>query len=165
MESNDNYRRLPNDGNNNCFGCGPTNPSGLHMEFYTDGKSLISSLTVPSHLNGWRNLVHGGVIATILDEIMGWSALHLLKKFGLTKSISVDFLKPVHVGQKLKAVGRTLELRGEREALMESCLYSDESTLCAKAVGTFGLFTAPALIKLGIIDEETVSTFEQFIEK
>ena len=69
------YRRLPHREKDSCFACSPNNASGLHMEFFTNGEKVVSWLRVPKHLSGWDNIVHGGVIATILDEVMGWSAL------------------------------------------------------------------------------------------
>ena len=68
------YRTLPNMENHGCFGCGSMNPSGLRMKFFTDETSIVSWVNVPQHLCGWSNLVHGGVISTLLDEIVGRSA-------------------------------------------------------------------------------------------
>ncbi len=92
-------RELPNSRNHNCFGCSPANPSGLQMKFLTDGEAVYSQLEVPEHLCGWSNIVHGGVLTTILDEIMSWSAIHLLKRIALTRTLTVEFLKPVPVGR------------------------------------------------------------------
>jgi acyl-coenzyme A thioesterase PaaI-like protein len=128
-------RRLPQRGNDNCFACSPSNPAGLKMEFHCDGEKVISRIKVPVHLSAWDSLVHGGVIATRLDEIMGWAALHLLHKMALTKSISVEFLKPAYVGQELRLEGSLLEFRSEREALMQSSLFNGDQELCARATG------------------------------
>ncbi|MBU0697911.1 MAG: PaaI family thioesterase, partial [Proteobacteria bacterium] len=105
----ENCRELPPLDNHKCFGCSPRNPSGLRMKFYTNDKSLFSSLTVPDHLCGWDRFVHGGVIATILDEIMSWSAITLLKRIILTKSMTIDFVKPIFIGNRLTAEGKVLE--------------------------------------------------------
>ena len=59
---------LPNSKTHNCFGCSPINPSGLQMEFYANDSFVFSEVTVPQHLCGWNNLIHGGVLSTILDE-------------------------------------------------------------------------------------------------
>jgi acyl-coenzyme A thioesterase PaaI-like protein len=50
-------------------------------------------LTVPEHLCGWSKMVHGGVVTTILDEIMSWSALYLLKKVIVTRTMTIEFIK------------------------------------------------------------------------
>jgi len=131
------------------------------MRFFTDEKSLFSFVTVPDHLCGWDKLVHGGVISTMLDEIMSWSAITMLKRIILTKSMMVDFIKPVFIENKLKVEGKVLEAKSEREALMEGFLYNGEGELCARSRGTFALFTPVVAIRMGIMKKEYVKSFEQ----
>ncbi len=73
----DSLLHLPNDDNHNCFGCSPNNKSGLKMEFYTNKEkdSVFSWLSIPGHVCGWGNIVHGGIVSTILDEAMGWASV------------------------------------------------------------------------------------------
>jgi uncharacterized protein (TIGR00369 family) len=164
METRESLRELPNRDGHNCFGCGPRNAYGLRMKFFTDEKSLFSWVTVPGHLCGWDNLVHGGVLAAILDEIMGWTTIHFLKKFALTHAMTVKFHKPVYIGEEVRAEGRVLEVRAEREASVEGYLYKGENTLCAKSTGTFRLFTTEAIVRLGVMEEEAIRQFEFLIE-
>ena len=77
MPEDKKYTRLPVDEDHNCFACGPANPHGLHMSFMSNGEVVVSHLTVPEHRRGWNNMVHGGIISTILDEGMSWAAIHL----------------------------------------------------------------------------------------
>lgn len=88
-----------------CFACGSDNPYGLHMKFSTDGTKLYSHLIPPAHMAGWENLLHGGIISTILDEIMAWTALYLLQWIILTKSLHVEFLRPIQVNTELEVQG------------------------------------------------------------
>ena len=148
---------LPVQDNHMCFACGPANPAGLHMRFAAVGDRVVSNLIVPDHLRGWSNMVHGGVVSTILDEIMSWSAMHFFKSVILTKSMTVEFKKPVHVGQELKAVGTVAEVRNEREAVMAGHLYlQGEGDLLAVSTGVFALLKPKVAIKLGIVDEQTL---------
>jgi uncharacterized protein (TIGR00369 family) len=158
------FKKLPVRRNHQCFGCSPMNTAGLKMTFATDGESVISSLKVPEHLCGWDHLVHGGVIATILDEIMSWAALHLLKKIILTKSVSIDFIKPVYIGKMLTAKGRVIKLKSKREALMEGVIVNDSNEICARSQGTFVLFTAEVAKRLNIMDEKALKMFMGIIE-
>ena len=158
------FKKLPVRCNHHCFGCSPINTAGLKMTFATDGESVISSLKVPEHLCGWDHLVHGGVIATILDEIMSWTAIHLLKKIILTKSVSIDFIKPVYIGKMLTAKGRVIKLKSKREALMEGVIISDSNEICARSQGTFVLFTAEVAKRLNIMDEKALKMFMGIIE-
>jgi uncharacterized protein (TIGR00369 family) len=158
---NEEYTQLPNRRDHNCFGCSPRNTSGLQMTFYTNKKAVYSKVKVPEHLCGWNNLVHGGVLSTILDEIMSWAAIYLLKRVSMTKSMSVDFLKPVYVGNPLKAEGTVLEKKGKHEALMQGRIYNKDDVCCASATGTFAVFSPAVAKRLSITDSESLQWFEQ----
>ena len=152
---------LSNNRDHNCFGCSPTNPSGLQMSFLAGDSSVTSHVTVPEHLCGWNKLVHGGVLSTILDEIMSWAAIHLLKQIPMTKSISVDFIKPVYVGHPLNVEGRVLEKIGRRDALMEGKILNANDECCTRATGTFAIFSPAVAKRLKITDTKSLHWFEQ----
>ena len=150
------YKQIPNRNNHNCFACSAKNETGLQMEFFTDEESVFSKIIIPIHLCGWENLAHGGITSTILDEIMGWAAIHLHKSIILTKSIAVDFLKPIKVGDFLFAIGSTLEKKRDREVIMKGEIYNEENVLCAKSSGNFALFTPDEIRKKEILDEQSI---------
>ncbi len=158
------YKRIPNRANTNCFGCSPNNEHGLQMKFYTNDEEVVSMLVVPDHLCGWNDLVHGGVISTILDEIMSWTSIYLLRRFIFTKSMTVDFLRPITVGQQLKIQGRLVERVSEREAKIEGLLYNEKGKLCAKSTGTFALFTLEAMKNKMMVSSDVLSDFEEILD-
>jgi len=161
---NEDFTLLPNRSDHNCFGCSSKNTSGLRMTFYTNQTAVYSKITVPDHLCGWNNLVHGGVLTTIMDEIMSWATIYLLKRVPMTKSIAVDFLKPVYVGSPLKAEGTILDKKGKHEALMEGRIYSEDDVCCAKASGTFAVFSPAVAKRLSITDSESLKWFEKIFD-
>ena len=143
-----------------CFGCGADNPHGLRMTFQSDGKVVVSRLTVPEHLCGWDNIIHGGIVATIHDEMMSWTAIQLLRKMILTKSVAVDFLKPLFTGRAIEARGRVHTEVSAREAIVESSIFDDTGACCSKGRGTFALITPEFARKRGLISEEVIQRFE-----
>lgn len=147
-----------------CFACGPGNSHGLRMTFFTDEDAVFSWLKVPGHLRGWDNLIHGGIISAILDEIMSWAAIYLIKKITLTKSMSVDFLKPVFVDSELKAEGRIVERAGNREALMQGLIYNRKGALCARSRGQFVMLEPKIAKRLGVLGDEAIRDFEHIIQ-
>jgi uncharacterized protein (TIGR00369 family) len=153
-EKRDDCRLLPTDENQNCFGCSPRNQAGLHMEFYLNGRqdAVVSWLSVPECFCGWGNIVHGGIISTMLDEAMGWAALVLLRKPVISKSISVEFLKPVFIGREIRVEGAVLEAGNDREVVMQGCVY-DGDKLCARSSSTYSFLSSEKIKKLGVIDE------------
>ena len=161
MEKENDYRRLPNRETHNCFGCSPINPSGLQMKFSTNQSVVFSRLTVPDHLCGWDRLVHGGVISTILDEVMSWTGIYMLKQITMTKSMTVEFIKPVYINSELRAEGRVLEKTGRHDALLEGCLYNDKGILCARSKANFVIFSPKVAKRLGIARKEHLEWFEE----
>jgi acyl-coenzyme A thioesterase PaaI-like protein len=150
---NEGYIQLPNRGDHNCFGCSPVNTSGLQMTFYTNETAVYSEVKVPEHLCGWNNLVHGGVLTTIL--------IYLLKRVPMTKSMTVDFLKPIYVGDPLRVEGTVSEKKGKHEALMQGRIYNKDDVCCASAAGTFAVFSPAVAKRLSITDSESLKWFEQ----
>ena len=142
-----------------CFGCGINNPYGLKMTFYTDGEAVYSDVTVPRHLGGWNNLVHGGILSTIGDEIMGWATMYLLKKMTLTKTMTINFRKAVFISDTLRAEGRIVETIRNSEAIVEGNIYNSKEELCVTTKGVFALLDAQTGIRMGILDEVDARRF------
>ena len=153
------------DAEGTCFACGSHNTAGLHMDFKSDGKTVFSWLKVPRHLCGWQNVIHGGIIATILDEIMSWTGHHLIKKLILTRSISIEFLQPVYVDTNLRAEGSIHRLNSERQAELKARLVNEKEKVCAQATGSFALLTPKIARRLGVIDDTIVMKFERFLNE
>jgi uncharacterized protein (TIGR00369 family) len=159
MESTKNYQQLPNSSDHYCFGCSPVNPSGLQMNFFADPDTVFSNVTIPDHLCGWSNIAHGGVLTTILDEIMSWTALHFLKRITMTKSMNIEFIKPVYIRNPLKAEGKVLEITGKHDAVMEGILYNDKGVACAKSTANFAIFSPKVAKRFGIADDTSLKFF------
>lgn len=158
-------KKITNVDGQTCFGCGENNPIGLQMQFLTDGQRVYSFVTVPSAMAGWDQTVHGGIISTILDEIMGWAVIYLLQKIGVTKSMTVDFIKPIAAGKKLTVVGTIQETRSGRQALVTGEIYADEKTLCAKATGDFAALSAETAVRLGLMSPEYMQRFLPILQQ
>ena len=148
-----------------CFACGPDNPAGLRMRFFSDGEKLVTFLRVAPQHCGWSDIVHGGIVSTILDETMSWTAHHLIKKLILTKSIHVDFHRPVHVGRDIRCEGRIKTVNNPREAVLEAMIYDGSGEKCATGTGTFALLSPALARRLGVIDDRVIDSFEVFARK
>lgn len=157
--SPDILKPIPNSEDQTCFGCGSQNPNGLKMKFATDNERVYSFIKVPRTMTGWDRTVHGGVLSTILDEIMGWSVIYLLKKIGITKSITVEFKKAVNAGERLTIVGGVKERQSERSALMVGTIFNAEDAICAEATGKFTTMQPKAAVRLGLVGDDYMKTF------
>ena len=104
-------------------------------------------------------MVHGGVLSTILDEIMGWTVISLLNRIGVTRTLTVDFLRAVNTGQQLKAVGSVLESPSERTATIFGAIYDDSGRECARASGKFSIMQTETAVRLGLMSPEFMRRF------
>ena len=91
-----------------CFACGELNEAGLHLKLQLASGRCRVELTLPNRFEGWEGLIHGGIVCTILDEVMAW-ALVERDSWGVTARMSVDFRRPVLVGQSIRAEGWIVE--------------------------------------------------------
>ena len=150
---------IPNSENQTCFGCGTNNPHGLKMKFSTDGERVYSFIRAPDAMTGWDQTVHGGILTTMLDEVMGWGVVYLLKKIGMTKSVTVQFNKAVYTGERLTVVGDIQEQQSERESLMRGAIFNEKDTLCVEATGQFTTMRPKAALRLGLVGSDYMETF------
>ncbi|WP_321365419.1 PaaI family thioesterase [uncultured Desulfuromusa sp.] len=147
-----------------CFGCSQKNPHGLKMRFYVDDATIYSWPKVPDYLCGWDGIVHGGVLSTILDEIMSWSAIYNIHRVVMTKTMTVDFFKPVYIADDLRVEGRVIEQTNEREVIVEGKIYKGDHLLCAQSRGTFAVFTAKAVKRMKIMPPEVLEGFGDLLD-
>jgi len=163
MFSDDNFAPLKSfSSEDHCFACGTKNPFGLHMKLNSDGKSVLSRVVIPDHLCGWGNLVHGGIITTLLDETMSWAAIHLLRRLILTRTMSVEFILPVAPNTSLHTRGYVERQIKNTEAIVSAVLYNHHDQVCAKSTGHFALLTPKMMRRLKIMEESTIRDFEKF---
>lgn len=104
----------------NCFACGSLNVAGLQLVIHIEGNSCWTELELPVRFEGWEGIAHGGILCTILDEVMAWSLVGQ-DTWGLTARMTVEFKRPVRVGTRLRAEGRVTRTR-RRLATTEALL-------------------------------------------
>ena len=129
------------------------------MKIFSDEQVVCSWLTLPEHVAGWNNAVHGGVTSTILDEIMGWAGLYLLQKVTLTKSMTIEFIKALNVGDKIRAQGKVLDFDGKHNATIEGLIFNDQDKICAKAISNFNILSLKIAKRLGVVTDTHIQDF------
>jgi len=117
-----------------CFVCGVENPVGLHLKFYQTAPGEISvDYTPPEHYQGYPGVLHGGIVAAILDETAGRALMGIFPpRFMFTAKMEVKYRKNIPVGQPLKIVGKAGKDRG-RIAESWSGIYNAAGELLAEA--------------------------------
>jgi acyl-coenzyme A thioesterase PaaI-like protein len=88
--------------NNRCFACCPDHPTGLHLRFQVEGDEVVTRFTPSRAHEGAPNVMHGGLVTTIADEVGCWALIALRGRFGFTGTMTSRFPRPVRVGQELE---------------------------------------------------------------
>ena len=94
-----------------CFVCGKENKGGFGLTFYKKGNHVETTVKVPQKFNGYKNIVHGGIVSTLLDEVINWAAYALSeeRKYCVTAEMTVRFEKPIPVEKELLLWGEVVE--------------------------------------------------------
>lgn len=124
-----------------CFVCGENNRMGIQACFHANPDLLCSfaRVVLPSHFQGWGEIVHGGVLAALLDEACIYAALGLAPK-AVTAELQVRYRKPVSCGEAVAIFGEVVSHRrmvvtarsrlvmaGEVHATAEARIFLDKS--------------------------------------
>jgi acyl-coenzyme A thioesterase PaaI-like protein len=88
----------------NCFACGTLNAGGLGLALHVEPGRSWTELALDRRFEGWEGVVHGGILCTILDEVMAW-ALVGGDDWGVTARMTIEFKRPVEVGAAIRAEG------------------------------------------------------------
>ena len=93
-----------------CFGCGPLNADGLRLVFVPgpDGSSV--DFEVPERYQSWAGMAHGGIVALLLDEAVGWAAWHAGHP-GVTGRLQVSYRRPLKLREPIRVVGKVERVR------------------------------------------------------
>ncbi len=126
-----------------CFVCGIESPVGLGLHFYDNGIDEVHSrYTVRQEYNGYPGVVHGGIVAAMLDEAGGRAMMiQQADRFMMTATMSVRYRRPVPVEIELTLIGRIVKDRG-RLAQAHSEIRLPDGSLCAEAEITLVAFPA-----------------------
>lgn len=117
-----------------CFVCGVENAHGLHLQFYDDGESTVyAEISVPKRFQGYPGTVHGGIIASMLDEVVGRTIMAGdPNHFFVSAKLTIRYRKPVPIGQTLKLMGEIIRARG-RSAVAKAELRLPDGSIGAQA--------------------------------
>ncbi len=94
----------------NCFACGGENPIGMRLHIELGDGTARTTWTVGADYVGWSDKAHGGIIATLLDEVMAW-APSSFDSWAVTAEMTVRFRSPAAPGEELRAEGKVVVRR------------------------------------------------------
>jgi uncharacterized protein (TIGR00369 family) len=134
--TSENLTPLAHAAQNRCFGCGQANPIGLHLEFLlAEDNSVVCLAAVPDTFEGPVGYVHGGIIATLIDETMS-KAVRVNGVRAMTRQMEIDYLRPIPSGAPVRLEGRVIRSEG-RKHWTEAKILSAEGSTLAHGKGLF----------------------------
>lgn len=135
-KAEENLTPLAHAAQNRCFGCGQANPTGLHLEFLlAEDHSVVSLPVIPDTFEGPVGYLHGGIIATLLDEAMSKS-IRAKGFIAMTRHMEVEYLRPIPSGAQVRLEGRLTHKEG-RKHWAEAKILDAEGTTLARGKGLF----------------------------
>src|SRR5438067_4103901 len=120
-----------------CFVCGESNPIGLKLRFETDGRIVQTHFQARAEHVGFRQTVHGGLIATLLDEIMVWACAVQTKRFAFCAELNVRFVNPLRPDEEVIATAELINNRRGKLFEPKAELRDLNGLLLASATGKY----------------------------
>jgi uncharacterized protein (TIGR00369 family) len=122
---------------NHCFGCGGANARGMQLAFEQDdaARRIRGVFRIPPEYQGGPGFVHGGIVATLLDEVMA-KVNRFEKDIAVTGEITVEYLKPVRVDEELTVEGWEIERNG-RLRMRQGEIRNASGAVLARGRGKF----------------------------
>ena len=111
------------------------------MEFVEEGEYIVSHWKPHLHFSGYKGILHGGIQATLMDEIAGWCVQVKLKTAGVTTQLATQFKKPVYVDQREIILKAHVVEHKRRLARVDVELFNAKKELCS--TGTIDFFIFP----------------------
>lgn len=125
----------------NCFGCAQRNPIGLNLDFEKEDDTIIARWNPTNNYQGFGDFLHGGIAATLLDEVAFWAVQVILDSSGVTSDLCVKYLKPVHISLgQIKVTAKLKGKVGKHQYAFDTQLFDGNGTLCVEATATYFVY-------------------------
>lgn len=132
-----------------CFGCSPDNPLGLHMEFFEDGDDVVSYWHPQEHFQGWTGVMHGGILATLIDETAGWVVMRKLQTSGVTSRLNLKYLRPVMLTEPQLTVRARITGKKRSYYTISVTLEDGNGKVCVEAESVYYAFDKERARQMG----------------
>lgn len=112
----------------NCFASSPNNKIGLNLNIVQEKDFFTCSFKLGNLYSGFPGIIHGGIQATIIDEIGFWAMFKEVKTMGFTTALKIEYLTKLETDKELKAVSRNIIINEDETEVIVEIL--DGSKVC-----------------------------------
>lgn len=123
-----------------CFGCAPDNPIGLHMDFYEDGDEVVGTWQPTPDYQGWIDTLHGGVIATLVDETGAWLITRKLQTTAMTVRLNMQYRRPIMTTDRTVTVRARIARQMRNFVAVDIDVLDSKGKVCTHGEATYCTF-------------------------
>jgi acyl-CoA thioesterase FadM len=146
-----------------CFACGTANPIGLNLQFYRKDNAIYTEITLGKVYEGWEGVAHGGIISTLMDEVMSWAIMYAKKAFLVTRKMNSKYVRNVMIGTPLIVSGRMTDDSEPPKVRAKAEIRDEAGRLLVRGTAEFVTISRDALSTVtGRMQEEMLALFERF---
>jgi len=120
-----------------CFVCGESNPHGLKMRFHAEGRVVTAMFRPCAEHVGFKGVVHGGLTATVLDEIMVWACVVATRKFAFCAELKVRYLRPLAPGEEVTVTSELVADHKGRILEAKAAMHNAAGKILVQATGKY----------------------------
>ena len=136
----------------NCFVCGTQNAAGLRLQMHGDGQKVRATFIPRPEHSGFAHAVHGGITATVLDELMAWAIIDRTRRAAYSVELSLRYHLPIRAGEVTEVTGEVVVNRKNKLFETRGEIRNAAGELCAVATGKY----------MALRDEEMASALTDF---
>ncbi len=141
-----------------CFGCSQINEHGLKLRFWKTENGCYTRCAVPDHLCGIEGVVHGGILTLILEEVAQWTIISHFAKFGMTREISVRYLRPVPTNVEIIAEAQ-IAGKTDKDISFSSRITDANGRVLTESISSWIFAPPSAIAKATSVAESTLQHF------
>lgn len=130
-----------------CFGCSPKNEAGLQLKFFLDGEEVVAKWEPKDHFAGFDNILHGGIRATLIDEIAAWAVFMALDTMGYTTRLEVKFAEVVYTNKGALTLRARVKETTKKLALIAVDIYDSDDRIVTTGEAEYFLIPSPVARK------------------
>lgn len=124
-----------------CYGCDPNNTQGLRMEFFEDRDEIVSIWQPRNEHQGWIDTLHGGIQASLADEISSWVVFRKFQTSGMTSRMEVRYRHPISTSGGSIVLRARVERQRRNIVDISVRIFDREGRLCTEALCIYFLFS------------------------
>ena len=123
-----------------CFCCSPRNSSGLNLSFWEEGDEVFTLWDPGNTYDGFPGVLHGGLQATVMDEVAAWTVYVKCGTSGVTVNLNVNYKTPAFTGKGALKIAASVIEHNKRLARLAAKVIKADGTLASEATVTYFLY-------------------------